>query len=51
MKYFFALNRHLTARIITSPVSQTNVTGHGGVGTNAYFRAVQARYKQALRRM
>jgi len=51
LKCFFVLNGHLTTRTVVSPVSQTNVTGHEGVGVVGYVRAVHARYKQATRHM
>ncbi|KAM0345287.1 hypothetical protein ACHAPU_006686 [Fusarium lateritium] len=46
IKCFFALNGNLTSRVIYSPVSQSNVTGGGGL-----WRDARARYKQALRHM
>ncbi|KAJ4130899.1 hypothetical protein NW768_006438 [Fusarium equiseti] len=46
IKCFFALNGNLTSRVIYSPISQSNVTGGGGLLKDAH-----ARYKQALRHM
>ncbi|PTD12449.1 hypothetical protein FCULG_00003747 [Fusarium culmorum] len=46
IKCFFALNGNLTSRVIYSPVSQSNVTGGGGL-----LKDARARYKQALRHM
>ncbi|KAF5660967.1 glycosyl transferase gt-a type structural fold [Fusarium heterosporum] len=46
IKCFFALNGNLTSRVIYSPVSQSNVTGGGGLWKDA-----RARYNQALRHM
>ncbi|KAF4423146.1 hypothetical protein F53441_14274, partial [Fusarium austroafricanum] len=46
IKCFFALNGNLTSRVIYSPVSQSNVTGGGGL-----WKDTCARYKQALRHM
>ncbi|KAH7257149.1 glycosyl transferase family group 2-domain-containing protein, partial [Fusarium tricinctum] len=46
IKCFFVLNGNLTSRVIYSPVSQSNVTGGGGLWKDA-----RARYKQALRHM
>jgi hypothetical protein len=51
LKCFFALNGHLTTRTVTSPVSQTNVTGNGEIGIAGYAQGLLARYKQALRHM
>jgi len=51
LKCFFALNGHLTTRTVTSPVSQTNVTGKGDIGILSYVQGLQARYNQALRHM
>jgi Glycosyl transferase family group 2 len=51
LKCFFALNGHLTTRTVSSPVSQTNVTGNGDTGILGYVQGLQARYKQALRHM
>ncbi|KAF9770723.1 hypothetical protein IL306_011665 [Fusarium sp. DS 682] len=46
IKCFFALNGNLTSRVIYSPVSQSNVTGGGGL-----LKDTRARYNQALRHM
>ncbi|RFN46966.1 glycosyl transferase gt-a type structural fold protein [Fusarium flagelliforme] len=46
IKCFFALNGNLTSRVIYSPISQSNVTGGGGL-----LKDARARYKQALRHM
>ncbi|KAF4342116.1 hypothetical protein FBEOM_3946 [Fusarium beomiforme] len=46
IKCFFALNGNLTSRVIYSPVSQSNVTGGGGL-----LKDTHARYNQALRHM
>ncbi|KAF5248508.1 hypothetical protein FANTH_5909 [Fusarium anthophilum] len=46
IKCFFALNGNLTSRVIYSPISQSNVTGGGGL-----LKDTRARYKQALRHM
>jgi hypothetical protein len=51
LKCFFALNGHLTSRTVTTPVSQTNVTGKGDIGIRGYAQGLNARYKQALRHM
>lgn len=51
IKCFFALNGHLTCRVINSPVSQTNVTACKGGGIRGAVADIQARYKQALRHM
>ncbi|TLS26768.1 hypothetical protein PpBr36_05417 [Pyricularia pennisetigena] len=52
LKCFFALNGHLTTKVIMAPVSQTNVTGGGqGQGIKGLIKDIQARYKQAQRHM
>ncbi|KAH7163270.1 glycosyl transferase family group 2-domain-containing protein [Dactylonectria estremocensis] len=51
IKCFFALNGNLTSRIISCPVSQSNVTGGSGSGWRGAFADIIARYKQALRHM
>jgi hypothetical protein len=51
LKCFFALNGHLTTKTVTTPVSQTNVTGKGNIGILGHAQGLEARYKQALRHM
>ena len=51
IKCFFALNGHLTSRIVNSPVSQSNVTGGCSGGYRGVYVDMRARYKQALRHM
>ncbi|EJT72757.1 hypothetical protein GGTG_09614 [Gaeumannomyces tritici R3-111a-1] len=52
LKCFFALNGHVTTKVIMAPVSQTNVTGGGhGQGLSGLYKDIRARYKQAERHM
>lgn len=46
LKCFFTLNGDVLLQTVMSPVSHTNVSGHGG-----YFDQIRARYQQGLRHM
>lgn len=52
LKCFFALSGNLTARIVPSPASQSNVSAGNDVGgIRGWIEAIKARYVQAIRHM